>query len=375
MSSYNVFFHDTSEFSDNQFAAAKKEKETIQQIYNKFNESELKPDSISGEYIILDYDVEVLSIGESSFSLDALKSYTRKYTPKLKKYIVNGDYSIELKEEILLSANDTKIVPAYINSQYIGELGQDQFYNIARQCFLINLVYRHFINGSGKKIDEIEKIKMEIENPNSRKKIIVLFNDCRLKLTKPMQKIKQGFDAVIDETNHFLKKIIEKNIIVITYHKNYIDESVLIDQIIEEEKIDIEKELKEHFKNDMLLLNNKTILDEKDKGYTTDWLSNFIFPPKLIDIENNKCILKQFEDVKETLKKKPNKNQQQSLTLFSKPTVEEIDKLFFYDRVKEDDLFYKIEFFIPQDILEERLYKEIVWISHNLLNESITQKQ
>ena len=373
MSNYNVFFHDTSEFSDNQFAAAKIEKETIQKIYNKFDEKELEINSIPDEYIILNYDVEVLSIGEASFSPDALKSYTRKYIPKLKKYGVNCDSSIGFNGEIQLSLSDTKIVPAYINSQYIGDLGQDLFYNIARQCFLINLVYQHFVDDSNKKPKEIKDIKNGIENSN--KKIIVLLNNCRLKMTKPVQKIKQGFDAVIDETNHFLKKIIEKNIIVLTYHKNYIDESVLIDQIIEEDKFGIKKELKEHFKNDMLLLNNKTILDEKDKSYTKGWDSNFIFPPKFINIDNNKCLLKEFAKIEEMLKEKSNKNQQPELTLFSKPEIDEINKLFFYNKIKEDEIFYKIEFFIPQKLIKKQTYIELVWISHKLLNESITTNQ
>ncbi|GHV52349.1 hypothetical protein FACS1894181_15370 [Bacteroidia bacterium] len=369
MNSYNAFFHETSEFSDKQFENAKKEKKAIQQIYNKFADDEILSYSSKNEFIIFDYDVEILSIGEASFSPDALKSYTRKYIPKIQKYTYKNNV-LSSPEDINLNLNDTKIVPAYINSQYIGDLMQDQFFHITRQCFLINLAYNHFASANMAN-EEIKKIK----NENSDKKILIRLNDCKLRLIKPVHKINQGLDAVISETNHFLKKIMEQDIIVVGSCKNYIDESPLIDQIIEDNiNFNIGKELKEHFKNDMLLLNNKTILDDKDKGYTSDWISNFIFPPKLVSIEDGKCVLSESKKIKKMWEKINQNHSQLTFDLFSKPINNEENKLFFYNRIKTDDTFFKIEFVIPQNLLED-IYIDVIQIANKLLNESTTLNQ
>jgi len=407
MNRYNTFFHKTSEFSEQQFEQAEKEKKIIRDIYNKFDGQQFENYSLKNEFIVFDFDVSVSSIGETS-SPDYLNSYTRKYIPKLQKHTYHSGKH-EPPNVISLLLSDTEIVPAYINSQYIGILMQDQFYHIARQCFLFNLVYCFFNNTEEKMKEEIEEkiaeikrarernieeeiakireeeikkvekiIKVRKEIENSKSKIIVLLNNCNLELKKPTQSIRQGLDSVIDETNKFLEKIVEKNIIVVGYNRNFIDESVLIDQIIEngnfkKNNFIIDKKLKEHFLNDMLLLNNKTILDGEDTYSTTKWTSQYIFPPKMITIDENKCVLKEFDEVEKIEKERIDKNNQQGVIDFSELRTTVSKKMFVYYKTNENDTFYKIEFIIPKVLLNKQLYDDVIYISPKISNESISK--
>jgi len=188
----------------------------------------------------------------------------------------------------------------------------------------LNLVKKHFS-------DSDKNIYKLINRNSESKEINIVF--LHSKLFDPNIKtdytIYHLSNAILEIKNDF-KYLQQKNFILVGCFTNYQNENSLITELSEIENFKWNK-IKDYYPNDFIFLNNCELSD--DNINTSDWINNIILPPSL-NIEKNKNEI----------------------------------SFFYFNKIQDDGIFYKIEVFIPNSIKIE--YSLII----NLLQKHLVLK-
>lgn len=302
------------------FEKAQISKENIQKKYTEISIKEFSSSDID-KFCIFDFDITVTQLSEQP-EPNSPKLFIRKYVPTLK--IINEEPNPEI-------INFTeKVVPKWINEIYVGNsISQDYFHEIAKQYLLLETIdnfiknneYSQYING-----------KIGIIHMNGK-----LLGRAKSAQTNPY------ITATINNINNIFNRLVsQSNFILIGSYLNYIFENTLILQLDESTEFNNQDKISNFFQNDFLLLNNMEFMMEKP--YTLGWPSP-LYPPFILDMDNKKI------------------------------DMSKISKFFFFQKIKDDGVFYKTEVYMPNNLLNEKLLENVISISTEFLKQNKTQKQ
>ena len=331
-SEYFDLFQKQTEYSDKILEKAQKIKQNIQELYKDFNFS---TQNIDSDFWVFDFDVILIQVSEQP-EPNALKLFTRKYTPVVRVYKDNSCVAT-------ITFNDeTKYIHKHINELFVGEsVSQEYFFDVAQQYFLLDFVYKQLKNENFRD-DFVSKIKESCEGYKKTNNNVICVN-CKLRGRKMPDKINPNLHSVISHINslwHMLSS--QLAFCIIGNYKNYLNEDELIKLLNDNKSRLISETISDYFQNDFLLLNNMEFMNN-EKPYTREW-NDCIFAPSLIEKKNNKYCLKTIDDIKQ------NK-----------------DDIFLFQKIKPDGIFYKTEIYIPEENMTQNYFIKIVSLSTELL--------
>jgi hypothetical protein len=330
-SEYFDLFQKQTEYSSKILENAKKIKQSIQEIYKDIN---FLTQEIDADAWIFDFDVILTQVSEQP-EPNALKLFTRQYTPVVKVYKNNS-----LASTIIFDT-ETKYIHKHINELFVGEsVSQEYFFDVAQQYFLLDFVYRQIKNENFTKTF-VSKVKESCNDYEPTNKNIICVN-CKLQGRNMPDKINPNIHSVISHINtrwSILSK--QTTFSIIGNYKNYLNEDELIKQLNDKESEFISETISDYFQNDCLLLNNMEFLNEKP--YTTDW-NDRIFAPILLEKKEDKYCLKNIDSIKKINK-----------------------QIFLFQKIKPDGMFYKTEIYIPDKDMTQDNFIKIVSLSMQLL--------
>lgn len=328
---FDLFQHQT-EYSNKILESAKKIKQNIQEIYEDFKNPK---QDIDDDTWVFDFDVNLTQVSEQP-EPDALKLFTRQYTPVVKVYQKD-----RFKCRIEFS-DDTKYIHKHINELYVGEsVSQEYFFDVAQQYFLLDFLYRQI--KEEKLTDEfISKVKENCYEYEPDKHAVICVN-CKLRGRNMPDRINPNLHSVISHINTLWHNLFKQTAFsIISNYKNYLNEDELIKQLNDKKSKFIPEAISDYFQNDFLLLNNMEFMNN-EKPYTTDW-NDCIFAPFLIEKKEGKYCLKDIDSIKKQSK-----------------------QIFLFQKIQRDGMFYKTEIYIPDKYMKLDYFDKIISLSMKLL--------
>lgn len=331
-SEYFDLFQKQTDYSNKILENAKKIKQDIQELYKDIN---FPKEDFDSDVWVFDFDVTLNQVSEQP-EPDTLKLFTRQYTPTVKLYR-NTSFvcTISFVEEV-------KYIHKHINELFVGEsVSQEYFFDVAQQYFLLNFVYSQLNNGlfTDTFILKVKGCCDDYEQTNTN----IICVNCKLRGRKMPDKISPNLHSTISHINTLWRILASKSTFsIIGNYKNYLNEDELIRQLNGNGSKFISGTISNYFQNDFLLLNNMEFMNNEEP-YTSEWADR-IFAPSLLAEKKGKYYLKDIDDIKQ------NK-----------------DKIFLYQKIKEDGMFYKTEIYIPENDFTQGNFNKIISLSMELL--------
>jgi hypothetical protein len=334
-SSHFDLFQKQNDYSEKLLENAKKVKKNIQDVYNNID---FTPKEINqNDFWYFDFDVELKQVSEQP-EPGTLKLFTRQYTPVVRVY-----HNEIQGQRLEFDNKETKYIHKHINELFIGDsISQEYFFDMANQYFLLDFVYNQIKNEDSIIAFE-QTVKKTYNDYDKSKKSIICLN-CKLQGRILPLKINPNIKSAIDHINTLWNNLSKQSkFILISNYLNYSNENELI--ILLNENNIISEPVRDYFQNDFLLLNNMEFMNEKP--YTMDW-NNLIFSPLLLDKKDDKYCLKDIDSIHK---------------------MEDCNKkIFFFQKIKDDGMFYKSEIFIPIEDMRKITFLNVISMSHDLLN-------
>lgn len=322
-------FQDQNDYSSKILADANKIKKEIQEYYKILYIG----GGSNSDYWLFDFDVHIHQVAEQP-EPNSLKLFTRQYVPVVRVYCNN-----EPKGNLIIDTSETKIINKYINELFVGDsVSQEYFFDIAKQYFLLDFVYKLIVLDSANFVSKINKEFSEYNNSDNT----VIHVNCKLRGRDISSRVNPNLYSAICHINKIWDNLyLESKFVIVGSYRNYSRENELIMQLSEIKLDSGSNSIANYFQNDFLLLNNMEFMDEDH--YTREW-NDIILSPLLIEKKNDSLGLK---------------DSVTGLDLYK--------NIFLYQKIKEDSIFYKTEIVLPLNKRNNSALEQAILLSKEIL--------